>query len=140
MSFNEKPIYFGDFDDGEIEDYKKILPCDMKYYSECRPGDSIASVHPKGNRFNSIKLSKFKVCNTMAAGSCLFHYKQPRQLTTRELNLISSFPVDYNYVDIEPKYLMGMSVPPVMMAQVANQVYNQWLSKIVDKPQINTNI
>lgn len=24
----------------------------------------------------------------------------------------------------------GMSVPPVMMAQVANQVYKQWLSKI----------
>lgn len=25
-----------------------------------------------------------------------------------------------------PKYLIGMSVPPVMIAQVATEIYNQW--------------
>lgn len=27
-------------------------------------------------------------------------------------------------------YICGMSVPPIMMAQVATEVFNQWLSKI----------
>lgn len=28
-----------------------------------------------------------------------------------------------------PKYLIGMSVPPVMTAQIANQIYLQWFKK-----------
>jgi DNA (cytosine-5)-methyltransferase 1 len=31
----------------------------------------------------------------------------------------------------KPGYLIGMSVPPVMTAQIAKQVYEQWLSKII---------
>lgn len=38
-----------------------------------------------------------------------------------------SFPLDYDFMDIEPKYLIGMSVPPVMMANVAYEIYNQLL-------------
>ena len=26
-----------------------------------------------------------------------------------------------------PQYICGMSVPPVMMAQIATEVYQQWL-------------
>jgi hypothetical protein len=26
------------------------------------------------------------------------------------------------------KYLIGMSVPPVMTAQIATEIYNQWLN------------
>lgn len=43
---------------------------------------------------------------------------------------IGSFPLDYNFKGVEPKYLIGMSVPPVMTAQIANQIWIQWLSKI----------
>ena len=28
---------------------------------------------------------------------------------------------------MEPQYFIGMSVPPVMTAQIAHQVYLQWL-------------
>jgi len=40
-----------------------------------------------------------------------------------------SFPSDYIF-STRPQYLIGMSVPPVMTAQVASNVYDQWLSKI----------
>lgn len=33
-------------------------------------------------------------------------------------------------IDIQTKYLVGMSVPPIMMAQVSYQVYIQLLSKL----------
>ena len=39
----------------------------------------------------------------------------------------------YNFKEINPKYLIGMSVPPVMTAQIANQIWIQWLSKIKTK-------
>lgn len=38
--------------------------------------------------------------------------------------------VDYKGNDMEIGYLCGMSVPPVMMANVANNIYEQWLSKL----------
>jgi hypothetical protein len=28
------------------------------------------------------------------------------------------------------KYLIGMSVPPIMTAQISTQIYSQWLSKL----------
>lgn len=47
-----------------------------------------------------------------------------------DLVQIGTYPLDYDFQDIEPKYLIGMSVPSVMMAQIANQIWGQWLSKI----------
>ena len=43
---------------------------------------------------------------------------------------VSSFPTDYDFGDQKPYYVCGMSVPPVMIAQIASRVYEQWLSKI----------
>lgn len=43
---------------------------------------------------------------------------------------VSSFPLDYDFGCQRPEYVCGMSVPPVMMAQIAARIYEQWLSKI----------
>jgi DNA (cytosine-5)-methyltransferase 1 len=42
--------------------------------------------------------------------------------------LASSFPTDYNFGSLDPRYVMGMSVPPVMMAQIATEIKRQWLA------------
>ena len=131
LIFKEKDIVYGEIECGDsVENYEKITPCDLQYFDECKPGDSISSVHPKGNRFNSIKMSPTKVVNTIAAGSCLFHYSQKRKLTKRELCLAGTYPLDYDFKTNKPIYLIGMSVPPVMVAQIATEIYNQWLSKL----------
>jgi DNA (cytosine-5)-methyltransferase 1 len=41
-----------------------------------------------------------------------------------------TYPKDYNFLNMPYLYLLGMSVPPVMTAQVSKQLYEQWLSKI----------
>ncbi len=51
-------------------------------------------------------------------------------MSDEKLIQIGSYPLDYNFKGVEPKYLIGMSVPPVMTAQIANQIWIQWLSKI----------
>jgi DNA (cytosine-5)-methyltransferase 1 len=130
LEFNEPQINYSKIECGIVEEFEKITPCDLIYYDDCKPGDSIASVHPKGNRFNSIKMSPNKVCNTVAAGSNLFHYIQKRKLTKNELCKIGTYPNDYNFIKNKPIYLIGMSVPPVMTAQIASRIYEHWLSKI----------
>ena len=53
-----------------------------------------------------------------------------RWLSTSDICKVSSFPQDYDFGTQQPHYVCGMSVPPVMMAQVASRIYEQWLSKI----------
>lgn len=124
LDFNEKPIFYGDVEDDNYE--HKIAPCDLLYFDKCEAGKSIASVHPKGNRFNSIKLSKSGVCNTIASGSEIYHYQKLKALSNNEIKLIGSYPLDYNFKKIKPKYLIGMSVPPIMTAQISYQIWLQW--------------
>ena len=51
-------------------------------------------------------------------------------LSKEQLSQVGTYPMDYDYLNAPFKYLIGMSVPPVMTAQIAKQVYEQWLSKI----------
>ena len=79
------------------------------------------------------KLSFDKVPNTIIAnshGSFHWHPSKLRSCTDLEYCRIGSYPVDYNFLDNKPKYLIGVSVPPVMVAQIANNIFNQWLNEI----------
>jgi DNA (cytosine-5)-methyltransferase 1 len=53
----------------------------------------------------------------------------PRRLNNIEIILASSFPLDYDFGEETPAYICGMSVPPVMMAQIASRIYDNLLSK-----------
>lgn len=70
------------------------------------------------------------VANTITAGEQCVLFDEPRHRSNIENILCGSYPLDYDFKGVEPKYLIGMSVPPVMTAQVANQIWVQWLSKI----------
>lgn len=51
-------------------------------------------------------------------------------LSNESVCKVSSFPTDYDFGNQKPYYVCGMSVPPIMIAQIASRVYEQWLSKI----------
>jgi DNA (cytosine-5)-methyltransferase 1 len=69
---------------------------------------------------------------TITASDSNILFSEPRTLTSREVILGQSFPDDYNFMGLEPKYICGMSVPPFMMQRVASEIERQWFSK--DKP------
>lgn len=127
LNFNEPPIYFKEVDEWFLKEFTKIDNCDIIYYKQCLQWKSIASIHPKWNRFNSIKLSYNKVCNTIAAWSCLYHPTQERKLSKKELCLIGSYPLDYDFCWIKPLYLIWMSVPPLMIYRIAKEIKEQIL-------------
>lgn len=133
LNFNEKPILFWEFEEWHLEKFEKITNCDLIHWAKCVPWDSIASVHPKWHRFNSIKLSKNKVANTIASWSSIYHPDQARQISLKEMSCIGSRPMDYKFEWVQPQYLIWMSVPPVMMFKISEQIKIQRLDKIKSK-------
>ena len=124
LNFNEDAIPFKNIESNELR--KNATGEILKYLILTKEGKSLSTVHPKGNYFTSIRINKNDVINTIASGSNLFHYKKNQYLNNTELKLCGSYPLDYNFKKIEPQYLIGMSVPPVMTAQIATEIYNQW--------------
>lgn len=130
LEFNEEPIDLKTALNGLSEKQTEKLTEQQNYYwNLCKDGESFSKYHPKGSLFGQGKVSRYKPCGTLTTKmDSKFHWKYKRYLTLKEWQAIGSFPVDYNFDGIQGKYLIGMSVPPVMMAQVAHQVYNQLIN------------
>lgn len=60
----------------------------------------------------------------------LWHHKQKRGLNLEEVRMISTFPKDFDFAGQNPYSVMGRSVLPVMMANISNQIYQQWLKNV----------
>lgn len=62
------------------------------------------------------------VLPTITASSRPLKFDLPTYLTDEEIMLASSFPLDYDFKETDPAYVMGMSVPPLMMYVIAEKV------------------
>ncbi len=135
LVFNEKAIPFKFVDEGNVK-RKEIRDGIRDYYKITPMGKCVSSVHPKGMYFGTYKQHPDIVSNTCIAdsgGGIMLHYCYDGYLTDNEYKQIGTYPLDYDFRGIEPKYLIGMSVPPVMTAQIAHQIWIKWLSKINGK-------
>ena len=132
LDFNEPEIKFGEIYDGKgdpITDYK------LQAWQHRKPtdkgiADSKEHAGMKVSDFNHVYLFKDKVMATITAKAthAMSLYDEPIKPSETELRLGGSYPLDYKADNIG--YMIGMSVPPVMTAQIAKQVYEQWLSNI----------
>jgi DNA (cytosine-5)-methyltransferase 1 len=131
LEFSEDAIPFGEFEK-TIGNEEKLTPDQLKWWQLCEKGNAFSSVHPKGHWFNAYKLDWNSVFPTLTASGGNaepFHPEIPRKINTIEYCCGGTYPQDYDFQELEPKYLIGMSVPPVMTAQIANQIRIQWLDK-----------
>lgn len=87
-------------------------------------------------RFSVKRPALDKPCNTLIesdSGTCtagVCHPLQPRKLNKNEACVLQSYPLDYDFLDQNPLSCIGRSVPPVMTAQIAHQIYLQWFNGI----------
>lgn len=132
LDFNEKEITYKEIEQPFKEEKGRHIPAGiLPYWERIKPGRSCADVHPKGHYFQELKLDPSRVLPTLRAGSnSYYHYETPRRLFDDEIKLGGSYPMDYNFMRNPVIYLVGMSVPPLMTARLANELYNQWLTKI----------
>jgi DNA (cytosine-5)-methyltransferase 1 len=132
LKFNEEAIPFGNlFENIEYNDLTKneLYLWNNKIYGDGDFGAINVRLGNKQNSFTTKLLYKEKVCNTVTGGDNNILFDIPRKTTKNEVCQIGTYPLDYNFKKIEPKYLIGMSVPPVMTAQIATEIYNQWFKK-----------
>lgn len=93
-------------------------------------GDITLRINKNGTDFNTMILHSEKVAPTIATKGCEVKYDLPIKLSLHEYCCIGSYPNDYDFKSNQPNYIIGMSVPPIVIAQISNQIYLQWLSKI----------
>lgn len=100
------------------------------YWKKTTPGNNFSENHPKGSYFNEVKASPIRPLPTIRASGLPYDYETERVLFNKEIQIAGTFPLNYKFINIKIGYLIGMSVPPVMTAQISHQIYLQWLSKL----------
>jgi DNA (cytosine-5)-methyltransferase 1 len=139
LDFAESPIFFRDVEDGmgkPITDYAKNA-WEHRQPSDRTIADSKERAGMKVSDFNCTYLKRNEIPGTLTATTGhhgKINYHKPVYISNTEAMKIGTFPLDYDTdgkVDIQ--YLIGMSVPPVMTAQIAHQIWLQWLSKLNNK-------
>lgn len=136
LEFNEPKILFKEFkqinnNDYPISDFYKTL-WDKRIDGDADFSNINARERDKPNTgFKTKFLYENNVCGTIIASKdCYCLFDEPRYTSDFEAKCIGSYPLDYNFMGNKTHYLIGMSVPPIMTAQIASRIYEQWLSKM----------
>jgi len=133
LNFNFPKITFSEIDEGTKVKREKIGPKSARSY--------ISKGTPRGRWQTEKQSNRGKVGtvgfgytvvnnlvpNTMTgAGRTSYLNKSHNYVSNNELSKIASFPLDYNFESKKSRslqYVMGMSVPPVMMAQISYHLF-----------------
>lgn len=134
MSFNELSIPFKAIKTTEND--HAWTAHDQKIWDNKKQGDRkyscvLERIENRNSNFNSSFIYDNEVVLTLQASeaSKMVLFNAPRRMNTTEMKLCQSFPLDYDFGTTNAskiQYVLGMSVPPVMMAQIANRLYNEW--------------
>ena len=131
LKFEEKPILFRDVRSAVGRPIKK--GSDLEYLLAQRIptdkdlGDINQRLRGRGSRFNDRIISDNAVAWTIASSGGFYRMCDGLALTDADLVSVQTFPQDYDFLGQQVQFICGMSVPPVMMAQVSAEVYDQWL-------------
>jgi DNA (cytosine-5)-methyltransferase 1 len=134
MEFNESGIKFKEYRDnigslnGVSLERKRLL--EMVLPTDKCISDINERETNKISGFNALIIKDDEICPTITSGEKNYRMFDKLSLTSNDYINTGSFPIDYNFINNDVKYIIGMSVPPVMTAQVATEVLTQWLSKL----------
>lgn len=139
LNFKETKIPFKQFKEKNniqypVSDFYKTL-WDKRENGDASFANINGRVRGKENTgFGTNFLYNDNVCGTLTTKKdCYCLFDEPRYLSDFETKCVGSYPQDYNFLTNRPEYLIGMSVPPIMTAQIASRIYDQWLSKMDKK-------
>jgi len=135
MEFNENEILFGEYRDekGLDDNSERSKLMEFRIKSDKCYSDINERVHKKFSGFNAMIRHDDEVCGTITSRETDRRYFDGKICTDKDILLTGSYPLDYNFLNETKsksaiKYLVGMSVPPVMTAQIATKIHEQWLS------------
>ena len=130
MEFNENPILFGEI---RSEKGKPVAGKDAELLKKAKPSDKYVSwieAREYNKKLVSYRhiISDSDVAPTIVSSGSIYRQYDKMSLSDTDIINAQTFPQDYNFINQSVQYICGMSVPPVMMAQVARQIERQWLN------------
>jgi len=133
LQFNEPKILFEKVYHNYCD--RELTGAVLSVYNEAKKGETdlrYAAERLKGKQdFFGYKLTYMdSIPLTIMGNDNVIIYGEKRYRNFDELCECGSYPKDYDFSGNKPEYLIGMSVPPVVMANISEQIYLQWLSKL----------
>lgn len=128
LQFNEKPICFGEYRSGTGT---KPSEHEQRLLSKRKPTDKKLSdinqrLRRKNVGFTSPIVWDDDVCPTVTSAGSMFRGADGLCFSDTDIIISQTFPLDFNFVNRGPKFYCGMSVPPLMMFKIAEQINKQW--------------
>jgi len=130
MKFSEKAINFGSVRthigrDVLHTESGKLMKRRIK--TDKSTGDINMRLFGKLSGFTILIVQDNDICPTITSGAPFkFRGFDGMDFSDKDYISAGSFPSDFKFLDNYPRYIIGMSVPPIMTAQIANQIYLQW--------------
>lgn len=133
LSFNERPITFQEIKTNTGRPINKKLKTywywTQRIKSDRNIGDIAKRIYGTEKGFSNAILHDERVSPTITANGSFLEYSSPSYLSDQDIKSIQTFPQDYDFMGRSVQYVCGMSVPPVMMAKIAEQIFKQWFKK-----------
>lgn len=133
LAFNDDVIKFKDMRSehgvplGEGGDFSKTL-LEQAIESDRKIENITKRLAGKGGSyFSHMIVQEDQVVPTVTSGGSFYRFCDKLRFSDEDFTNSQTFPQDYDYNGNNVQYVCGMSVPPNMMANIATEVYEQWL-------------
>ena len=130
LTFNYEPIAYKDIMTGEhpVENGKKAEVAKLSNEEDKRISDTMMRLYNKCTYFSERIVYRNKICPTLVAGgSDIWIENWGAKINQNEIINAQTFPQDYNYCGQKPKYICGMSVPPIMIKRLMTRLIESGL-------------
>jgi len=139
LIFNQKPISFREATEGYWHIGKDEFS--IEKYAIGKEWHKMPLGNHSGRKYHQlVKPIPEKPCNAIVAKSAVIsaasvvHPFICRKLNNQEVILCTSYPMDYDFLSNPVAYVCGMSVPPIMMANIADRIYSRFLKDDFNNP------
>lgn len=130
MAFNYAAIIFSDIKGGQP---REIIKTSQQYEMLCKAKpnidhsikDVLVREAGKCTCFNDVITWLNEIPPTITGKGNIMLGDEKRKLSNLEIIRMQTFPEDYNFLGKNPRYICGMSVPPVMIKRIVQRLIEQ---------------
>jgi len=136
LEFFNKPITFGEIVDKDCKTgkAKELWPSIKIRLPFVEFGDQnlkFADAKYRGIKtfnafFSTLIYYDNEVPGTLVSSGASVYYTEQRSPNETEYRRMQTFPLDFNFCGFDARYVCGMSVPPLMTANIAMKMREQW--------------